>query len=94
MGFPALVQKSKSRESEAALTAITEQRAQTVAEFQRTLSGELVEAQRKVGGLSEDLIKAEQKTKSALLTAPVELAPCSNWRLARSAACCHPWPSP
>jgi hemolysin D len=67
-----LVQKSKSREAEAALTAITEQRAQTVAEYQRTLSGELVEAQRKVGGLSEDVIKAQQKTKLQVLTAPVD----------------------
>jgi len=67
-----LVQKSKAHESEAALAAVIEQRAQTVAEFQRTLSGELVEAQRKVGGLSEDLIKAQQKTKLQLLTAPVD----------------------
>jgi hemolysin D len=67
-----LVQKSKAHEAEAALAAVIEQRAQTVAEFQRTLSGELVEAQRKVGGLSEDLIKAEQKTKLQLLTAPVD----------------------
>jgi hemolysin D len=58
-----LVQKSKSKEAEAALAAIIEQQAQAVAEFRRTLSGELVEAQRKVGGLSEDLIKAEQRTK-------------------------------
>jgi hemolysin D len=67
-----VVQKSKSREAEAALAAVTEQRAQTIAEFQRTLSGELVEAQRKVGGLSEDLIKAQQKTKLQVLTAPVD----------------------
>jgi hemolysin D len=67
-----LVQKSKSREAEAALAAVTEQRAQTVAEFQRTLSGEMVEAQRKVGGLSEDLVKAQQKTRLQVLTAPVD----------------------
>jgi hemolysin D len=67
-----VVQKSKSREAEAALAAVTEQRAQTIAEFQRTLSGELVEAQRKVGGLSEDLIKAQQKTKLQVLAAPVD----------------------
>jgi hemolysin D len=67
-----VVQKSKSREAEAALAAVTEQRAQTIAEFQRTLSGELVEAQRKVGGLSEDLVKAQQKTKLQVLTAPVD----------------------
>src|SRR5258707_8381912 len=67
-----LVQKSKAREVEAALDAMSEQRAQTVAEYRRTLSGELVEAERKVGGLSEDLAKARQKTKLQLLTAPVD----------------------
>jgi hemolysin D len=67
-----LVQQSRSREAEAALAAIVEQRAQTVSEFRRTLSGDLVEALRKVGGLSEDLIKAQQRTKLQALTAPVD----------------------
>ena len=66
------VQKSQSREAEAALTAITEARAQTVAEYSRTLSGEFVEAQRKAAGLSEDLIKAAQRTQLQVLTAPVD----------------------
>src|SRR5215471_3689694 len=67
-----LVQKGKAHEAEAALVAITEQRAQAVAEFQRTLSGELVEAQRKAAGLTEDLIKAQQRTKLQVLAAPVD----------------------
>ena len=66
------VQQSRSREAEAALTAITETRAQTAAEFRRTLSGELVEAQRKAAGLSEDLIKATERTQLQVLTAPVD----------------------
>jgi hemolysin D len=66
-----LVQKSRSHEAEAALASIVEQRAQTVAEYQRTLSGELVEAERKASGLSEDVVKAEQRTKYQLLTSPV-----------------------
>jgi len=66
------VQKSKSREAEAALAAITESREQTAAEYQRTLYGELVEAQRKASGLGADLVKAEQRTKLQLLTAPVD----------------------
>jgi hemolysin D len=66
------VQKSRSHEAEAALAAIIETRAQTAAEFRRTLSGELVEAQRKAAGLREDVIKAEQRTKLQLLTAPVD----------------------
>ena len=47
-------------------------RATTQAEYNRTLSGELVEAQRKAGGLTEDLIKARQRSKLQVLTAPVE----------------------
>jgi hemolysin D len=67
-----VVQKGKSHEAEAAIAAIAEQRAQTVAEFRRTLSGELVEAQRKAAGLREDLIKARQRTRLQLLAAPVD----------------------
>jgi hemolysin D len=67
-----LVQKSRSTEAQAALAAITESRAQTDAEFRRTLSGELVEAQRKAAGLSEDIVKAEQRTRLQLLIAPVD----------------------
>jgi len=67
-----LVQQSRSREAEAAVAAIGEARAQTAAEFGRTLSGELVEAQRKATGLSEDLIKATQRTHLQLLTSPVD----------------------
>jgi hemolysin D len=66
------VQKSKSKEAEAALAAITESREQTAAEYQRTLYGELVEAQRKASGFRADLVKAEQRTKLQLLTAPVD----------------------
>jgi len=46
--------------------------AQTAAEYRRALSGELVEADRKASALREDLIKAEQRTKLQLLTAPVD----------------------
>jgi hemolysin D len=67
-----LVQKSKAKEAEAAVAAITEARAQTAAEYQRTRSSELVEAQRKVAGLTEDVIKAEQRTRLQALTAPVD----------------------
>jgi hemolysin D len=66
-----VVQQSRSHEAEAALAAIIEAQAQTAAEFRRTLSGELVEAQRKAAGLREDLIKATQRTQLQFLTAPV-----------------------
>jgi hemolysin D len=66
-----LVQKSHSQEAQAAVAAIIETRSQTVAEYRRTLFGELTEAERKAGGLTADLSKAEQRTKLQQLTAPV-----------------------
>jgi hemolysin D len=66
------VQKSRSHEAEAALTAIAEQRVQMAAEYQRTISADLVEAQRKASGLKEDVVKAEARTKFQALTAPVD----------------------
>jgi hemolysin D len=67
-----MVQKSRLQEADAAIAAITESRAQADAEFHRTLFGELAEAERKAGGLADDLAKAEQRTKLQLLTAPVD----------------------
>jgi len=67
-----VVQQSRSREAEAALAAVIQARAQAAAEFRRTLSGDMVEAQRKAAGLREDLAKATQRTRLQLLTAPVD----------------------
>jgi hemolysin D len=67
-----LVQKSRIHEAEAALGAITQTRNQADAEFERTLSSDLVEAQRKVAGLTEDLIKAEQHAQLQFLKSPVD----------------------
>src|SRR5262245_37756455 len=64
------VQRSRYRETEAAVAAITETRAQAVAEFRRTINDELVKAEQKAGGLVQELIKAEQRTKLQALTAP------------------------
>jgi hemolysin D len=66
-----LVQKSHSKEAQAAVAAIIETRAQTKAEFRRTLFVEMNEAERKAGGLTADLAKAEQRTKLQQLAAPV-----------------------
>jgi hemolysin D len=66
------VQESRYQEAEAALAVIIETRAQAEAEYRRTLSSDLAEAERKVAGLSEDLVKAEQRTKFQALTAPVD----------------------
>jgi hemolysin D len=66
-----LVQQSRHHEAEAALAAITDTRAQTEAEYRRTLFGELTEAERKAAGSAADLSKAQERTKLQLLTAPV-----------------------
>jgi hemolysin D len=68
----AAVQKSRLAEANAAVAAITETRAQAVAEFHRVLFGDLAEAERKAAGLGGDLAKAEKRTKLQILTAPVD----------------------
>src|SRR6476469_9046650 len=66
------VQKSHLHEVEAAVAAIRETSGQAVAEYRHTLSDELAKAEQKANGLTQDLIKAEQKTRLQLLTAPVD----------------------
>jgi hemolysin D len=66
------VQKSKLQESEAAVAALVETRAQTVAEFRRTLLDELNKAEAKAAGLVHDVAKAEQRARFQTLTAPVD----------------------
>jgi len=66
------VQNSHLKETEAAIAAIRETRGQAAAEYRRTLSDELAKAEQKAGGLAEDLIKAEQRTRLQRLTAPVD----------------------
>jgi len=66
------VQKSHLREAEAAAAAIRETRSQAVAEYRHALFDELAKAQQKATGLAHDLIKAGQKTRLQLLTAPVD----------------------
>src|SRR5262249_8200389 len=55
-----------------AIAAIRETRGQAVAEYRRTISDELAEAEQKANGLTQDLIKAEQRMKLQVLTAPVD----------------------
>jgi hemolysin D len=66
------VQHSHLHETEAAIAAIRETRGQAVAEYRHTISDELAKAEQKANGLTQDLIKAEQKTRLQLLTAPVD----------------------
>ncbi len=67
-----LVQKSRYNEADAAVAAAGEARAQAEAEYHRTLSSDLATASQKAASLAEDVIKAEQRTKLQLLTAPVD----------------------
>jgi len=66
------VQNRRYDESTAAMAAITEQRAQTAKEYRRQRLAELVEAERKTAGLSEDLIRAQHRAALQVLAAPVE----------------------
>jgi hemolysin D len=66
------VQKRHYDEATAALALIGEQRKQAIEEYQRTRLGELVEAERKAAGLSEDLVKAQHRAALQILTAPVD----------------------
>jgi hemolysin D len=66
------VQKSRLNESEAAIAAITETRAQTIAEFRRNLLDELNKAEAKASGLVQDVAKADQRARLQTLTAPVD----------------------
>jgi hemolysin D len=66
------LQKSKYQEADAAVAALTETRAQTAAEYRRTRFEELSKAEQKAAGLAQDVIKAEQRTKLQVLTAPVD----------------------
>jgi hemolysin D len=66
------IQKSHYREADAAVDAITETWAQTAAEYRRALFDDLGKAEPKAAGLAQDLIKAEQRTRLQLFTAPVD----------------------
>jgi hemolysin D len=66
------VEKSKYKEAEAALAAITEERTHTDAEYRRQRFTELVEAERKARGLSDDVSKAQRRTELQGLVAPVD----------------------
>lgn len=66
------VQKSRMNESEEAVQALVEQRAQAVSDYEQRLSDELVKAAAKVGELTQDVIRAARKTGLQRLTAPVD----------------------
>src|SRR4029077_14384763 len=67
-----VVQKSRLNEAEAAVSALRETRAKIAAESRRALFDDLSKAEEKVAALTQDVIKAERRTKLQLLTAPVD----------------------
>jgi hemolysin D len=67
-----LVQQSRYHEADAAVSALAETRAKIQSEYRRTLFDDLAKAEQKVGGLAQDVIKAEERTRLQLLTAPVD----------------------
>jgi hemolysin D len=67
-----LVQQSRYREADAAVSALAETRAKVQSEYRRTLFDDLAKVEQKAGGLVEDVKKAEERTKLQLLTAPVD----------------------
>src|SRR4029079_12337311 len=66
------IQNSKCREADAAVAALKQTRLKTAAEYRRNFFDELAKAEQKAGGLVQDVIKAEQRTKLQLLAAPVD----------------------
>ena len=67
-----LVQKNRLREAEAAVAAIVETRAETVAQQRRDGFAKLAESEQKAAGIAQDLIKSEQRARLQVLTAPVD----------------------
>ncbi|WFU76444.1 HlyD family type I secretion periplasmic adaptor subunit [Bradyrhizobium sp. CB2312] len=67
-----VVQRSRSREVDAALAALVETGTKTTAEYQRSLSDDLAKAEQKAAGLMQDVVKAEQRRSFQRLTAPVD----------------------
>jgi hemolysin D len=66
------VQKRHLGETAAAIATLEEQRAQAQSEFRRERYADLVEAERKAKGFSEDLIRAQHRSQLQVLTAPVD----------------------
>ena len=67
-----IVQRSRLNETVANIAALTETKTQAIAEFHRTLFGQLAEAERKAEGLSYDVAKSDQKINAQFLRAPID----------------------
>jgi hemolysin D len=67
-----LVQQSRSSEADAAISVLMETRAKAVAEYERGLFEGLAKGEEKAAGLTQDIIKAEQRTSLQRLRAPID----------------------
>jgi len=66
-----LVQQSRRHEADAAIEALAQTRSKAESEYRRILFDELTKAEQKAAGLAQDVIKAEQRAKLQILTAPI-----------------------
>jgi len=66
------VQESRLREGDAAIAELGQVRLKVEAEYRRALYEDLAKAEERAAGLSQDLIKGEQKAKHQLIAAPVD----------------------
>jgi hemolysin D len=64
------MQRSRLAEADRAIASIDAQIRVTIAEYRRTKSADLAENERRVSGLEQELIKAEQKRSLQVLTSP------------------------
>jgi hemolysin D len=67
-----LVQKSRYREADAAVSALVETRLRVGSEFRRTLLDDLTKAEQKAAGLAQDVVKASQRAQYHALVASVD----------------------
>jgi hemolysin D len=67
-----VVQRGKMREVDAAAATLKETRNRVAAESRRALFDDLAKADEKIASLSQDIVKAERKTKLQLLAAPID----------------------
>ncbi len=58
--------------ADAAVSALKETRSKAIAQYRRGLFEELAKAEQKAAGLGQDVIKAQERTRLQLLTAPVD----------------------
>jgi len=66
------VEQSHLAEAGAALQAIDDARAQSIQEYRRTRYAELAAAEQKEAGLAQDVIKAKERSRLQVLSAPVD----------------------